>query len=150
MPIVSYLVDTNVLLYAYDRNERQKQARALACLARLWRSESGAVSAQNLGEFWVNAGRLASPVDPAVAERRVRQFCRLFTVLPVDAAVVQEAVRGVQAFQLSYWDAQLWAVAKLRGIPTILTEDLPSPAIVEGVHFINPFDAGFDPAVALA
>jgi predicted nucleic acid-binding protein len=37
-------------------------------------------------------------------------------------------------------------VVKLNQVPVILSEDFNSGGILEGVHFLNPFDAGFNPA----
>ena len=37
------------------------------------------------------------------------------------------------------WDAQIWAVARLHGIPAILSEDFSSGSVVDGVGFLNPF-----------
>ena len=50
------LVDTNVLAYAYDPRDPDRQARVTACLRRLAASRQGALSAQVLGEFFVTKG----------------------------------------------------------------------------------------------
>ena len=67
-------------------------------------------------------------------------------MLPLTAAVVLEAVRGVRAHGLSYYDAQVWAVAKLGQIPVVLSENFDAGSVLEGVSFLNPFDRAFDPA----
>jgi predicted nucleic acid-binding protein len=54
-----------------------------------------------------------------------------------------EAVRGVSAHRLSYWDALIWATAKLNRIPTVFSEDFSDGRVIEGVSFHNPFAAGF-------
>lgn len=64
-----------------------------------------------------------------------------FTVLPLTEAVVLEAVRGVGAYRLSYYDAQVWAVAKLNQVPFVLSEDFQ-----DGVTFVNPFGEDFSPS----
>ncbi len=46
------LVDTNVLVYAFDRAEPRKQKRALGTLRRLAVGNRGRLSAQILGEFF--------------------------------------------------------------------------------------------------
>ena len=65
---------------------------------------------------------------------------------PLSPAVVLEAVRGVRDHHLSYFDAQIWAVAKLNQVAVIVSEDFNSGGTLEGVHFLNPFDAGFNPS----
>jgi len=53
--------------------------------------------------------------------------------------IVLEAVRGFRLHRLSYYDAQIWATAKLHQVGMILTEDFTHDRVVEGVRFVNPF-----------
>lgn len=55
-----------------------------------------------------------------------------------------EAVRGVQAYTMSFWDALIWAVARLNGIGVVFSEDFNDGATIEDVRFVNPFAPGFD------
>ena len=50
-------VDTNVLVYAYDRSEPEKQRRALTVLDHLVLTGTGAISTQVLAEFFVAVTR---------------------------------------------------------------------------------------------
>jgi predicted nucleic acid-binding protein len=45
---------------------------------------------------------------------------------------------------MSYWDALVWATARLNQISVVLSEDFQEGRILEGVRFMNPFGAGFD------
>ena len=58
--------------------------------------------------------------------------------------MVLEAVRGVRDHRFSFYDAQIWAVARLNSIPVILSEDFNTGASIEGVLFVNPLDLSFD------
>jgi predicted nucleic acid-binding protein len=44
---------------------------------------------------------------------------------------------------LAYWDALVWAAAKLNGVANVLSEDFQDGALIEGVRFRDPFAAGF-------
>ena len=44
---------------------------------------------------------------------------------------------------MSYYDAQLWATARLNQVPIIFSEDFAAGSVVEGVRFVNPFAEGF-------
>jgi predicted nucleic acid-binding protein len=57
--------------------------------------------------------------------------------------IVLEAARGVRDHQLAYYDAQIWAAARLNQTQLILSEDFQDGQILEGVRFINPFSDGF-------
>jgi predicted nucleic acid-binding protein len=138
------LVDTNVLVYAYARSEPEKQRRALEVLDRLAVSGAGVVSTQVLAEFFVAVTRkIAAPLSAAEAYERVKNYLQSWTVLDVTGMVVLEAARGVRDHQLSFWDAQIWATARLNQIPVIFSEDFSAGQVVEGVRFVNPFAEDF-------
>ncbi len=142
------LIDTNVLVYAYDRAAPDKQRQALAVLDHLVSTDQGVLSTQVLTEFCAVALRkLPAVLTPEQVEVRVTHYARIFTVLPVTVPVIQMALRGTREHSLSFWDAQIWAAARLYGIPLILSEDFNPGAVIESVRFDNPFAAAFDWAI---
>jgi predicted nucleic acid-binding protein len=139
------MVDTNVLLYAYDRGEPVKQLQAVAVLDRLATLRMGILTPQVLAEFFVNATRkLEPPLTIEEAYDRIQNYLLAWEVLDVRGAIVLEAVRGVRTHKMAYWDAQIWASARLHQIAVIFSEDFNVGAVVEGVRFVNPFADGFD------
>ena len=71
------LVDTNVLVYAYDRSDRAKQKRAFEVLDRLAISGRGALSAQVLSEFFVVVTRkIPDPMPVEDAVRSVENYLK--------------------------------------------------------------------------
>ena len=50
-------VDTNVLVYAYDRDQAAKHHRAVEVITELWDERQGVVSTQVLQEFYVTVTR---------------------------------------------------------------------------------------------
>lgn len=141
----SVFLDTNVLVYAYDPAEPGKQARALDVLDRLVRTGAGAVSAQVLAEFVaVATAKLAAPLSLTEAYTRIENFLRIWKIVDLTGPIVLEAVRGVREHGFNYWDAQIWAAARLNQIPLVLSEDFQDGAVVEGIRFVNPFAEGFE------
>jgi predicted nucleic acid-binding protein len=121
----AFLVDTNVLVYAYDSADLVKQGRAISLLALLAANQRGAFSAQVLGEFFTTATRrITPPLTPAQAELEIVHLIRSWTVFEISDASVMEAVRIVQRASISYWDALIVATARLNRVPIVLTEDL--------------------------
>lgn len=136
------LIDTNLLLYLYDHNDPASQAQAQRVLGQLQLSGNGRLSVQNLAEFISVATRkLKMPVADAL--RQVEMFTRLWPVFDLTPMIVLEAARGVQSHQLAYWDAQVWATARLNQTPVIFSEDFAAGSVLEGVRFVNPFAADF-------
>lgn len=137
-------VDTNALVYAYDRSEPQKQRRALEVLDRLAVSRVGAISTQVLAEFFVAVTcKIGTPLSVSEAYVRVKNYLQVWTILDLTGMIVLEAARGVREHQFNFWDAQIWAAARLNQIPVVFSEDFNVGAVTEGVHFVNPFTEDF-------
>lgn len=139
------LLDTNLLIYLFDQNWPEKQAQAQQVLDQMELTGAGRLSVQNLAEFFSVATRkLSPPLTPAEALTQVTLFARLWPVLDLTQLIVLEAGRGVRDHQLSYYDAQLWATARLNQVPVIFSEDFAHEAFLEGVRFLNPFHPDFE------
>jgi predicted nucleic acid-binding protein len=133
-------VDTNVLVYAYDRAESEKQQQAMAVLDHLVMTKIGVISTQVLAEFFVTVTRkIMAPLSVDEAYRRLVNYSQAWKVVDLTGLIVLEAGRGVRDHQFSFWDAQIWATARLNQISVIFSEDFSSGEIIEGVRFVNPF-----------
>ena len=139
------LVDTNILLYAYDSGEPIKQSQAAAILDRLVTLRLGVLTPQVLAEFFVNATRkIEPPLTVKQAYNRIQNYLLSWEVLDLTGLIVLEAVRGVRTYKMANWDAQIWALARMHQIPIIFTEDFNVGAVIEGVRFVNPFSQDFN------
>jgi predicted nucleic acid-binding protein len=139
------LVDTNVLVYFYDQNSPEKQERASLVLNRLREAGLGRLSTQTLAEFVNAAKRKLDPVlTAAQAYEQASMFAASWPVLDLTSQIVLEAARGVRDHALVYYNAQIWAAARLNQIPVVLSEDFQDGQILEGVRFANPFAGRFD------
>jgi len=139
------LVDTNVLVYSVDSREPMRRDRARDVLRALRGRAVPHVSTQILGEcFATLVTRFRIGFDADGASSAVRAICAAMNVLSVDERVVREAMWGVRRYQMHYYDAQVWATARIAGIDTILTEDVQSAPEIEGVRYVNPFAGDFD------
>src|ERR1051326_7478449 len=133
------LIDTNILIYAHEPSEREKYDRALRTMDALISSGLGRLSAQILGEFLSAATRGRRPI--LTVHDALRQATLLAEALPVfdlTGLIVLEAARGVREHRLSYFDAQIWATARLNQVPTVFTEHFTNGRRLEGVQFLNP------------
>ena len=139
-----YLIDTNMLVYAGDASEPVKRTRAVEVVERLSAVRAGVVTTQVLGEYFSTVTRkFAASLGPGEALERLDHIAETNEVLDVSASVVREAARAAERYGMPYWDAQIWASARLAGIGTVLTEDLPGQPEIEGVRFVDPFAEGF-------
>ncbi len=142
MPAI--LIDTNLLVYTCDPRDAARQDQAIRVLKHLDLSRAGRLSVQVLAEFTHVVTRSANPIF--TREEAYIQIVRLVSTYPVfdlTPMIVMEAARGVRDHLLSYYDAQIWATARLNQVPIIFSEDFQDGQLLEGVRFINPFSKNF-------
>ncbi|MBF0426371.1 MAG: PIN domain-containing protein [Magnetococcales bacterium] len=132
-----YTLDTNILLYALDREADKKHAIASALLDQAV-AENCVLMLQALGEFFRAAtGKGKMPV--VEASDQVRDWLTLFRVQSAGPSTITKALRAVQDHGISFWDAMLWACAKEAGCKIVVSEDFQHGRVLEGVGFHNPF-----------
>ncbi|MBU0701103.1 PIN domain-containing protein [bacterium] len=135
-----WFIDTNILLYAYDREAGRKHQIAKELITQCWERAIGVISVQVLCEFFVQGTRTKNKIiEPIEAKSIVYNLATNWCVICPDATLIIEAIRGQSEHQLSFWDALIWATAKKAGTQYLYTEDFQHRQIVEGVQFINPF-----------
>ncbi|MCI0519249.1 MAG: PIN domain-containing protein [Chloroflexi bacterium] len=138
------LIDTNLLVYLFDLHSPDKAGRARQVLERLEAARSGRLSVQNLAEFLhVVTRKLNPPLSWAQALAQAGLFTRMWPVFDLTPLIVLEAARGARDHGLAYYDALVWASARLNQVTTIFSEDFNAGEVLEGVRFVNPFAAEF-------
>ena len=106
---------------------------------------AGVISSQVLSEFFnIVTRKIPAPLTVEEGYVRVENFIQIWQVVDLSSATVLEAIRGVKEYQFSFWDAQIWAAAKLHQVPAVLSEDFNSGSSIEGIRFVNPFGIDFD------
>jgi predicted nucleic acid-binding protein len=138
------LVDTNVLVYRFDPRFPEKQQRATALLRRGIEEDSLRVPHQAVIEFVAVATRVrgadgAPLLERTDALREAEEFLAQFTVLYPTEGVLRAALRGAAAYELSWFDAHLWAYAEHYGLEEILSEDFEHGRLLGSVRIRNPF-----------
>ena len=131
-------VDTNVLVYAYDRAEDVKQRRALQVLREVAPTDL-VISSQVLSEFYVATTRPSRPLLTTDRAREVVTSMSWTTVEVVDSDLVRRALGIHKNQSLSYWDSLIVAAATRAECTRILTEDFSSASPLEGMRIENPF-----------
>jgi len=138
------LIDTNLLVYLYDMGSPNKAAQAQRVLDRLELTRSGRLSVQSLAEFLhVSTRKLDPPLSWAEGLTQASLFTRMWPVFDLTPLIVLEAARGARDHGLPYYDAQIWAAARLNQVAIVFSEDFSDGQVLEGVRFANPFSADF-------
>lgn len=132
-------VDTNVIVYAYDKSAGEKHRIAAGIMKDLWKSGLGTVSTQILQEFFVTlTKKIPTPLDIPVVRETVRRLARWDVVL-IDVDTIISATELQERHKYSFWDSLVIASAIAGGAKTILSEDLADSQTIQGITVRNPF-----------
>ena len=137
------LVDTNVLVYRFDPRFPEKQRVATELLREGVRSGDVLLPHQALVEFVAAVTRPIAGDAPLLnrtdATQEVEALLVLFDVLYPTEDIVRLALRGAATYQLSWFDAHMWAYAEAYGLGTLLSEDFQHDRTYGTVRVVNPF-----------
>lgn len=133
-------VDTNVLVYAKDRRNRNKQISATQWLDALWDRGAGRLSFQVLKEFYHAALR---PGGIGLASDDARAFVKAFLAwnpIVEDAGLIAQGWAVQDRYRFSWWDCLIVGAAHLAGCDYLLTEDLQHEQQLGRLTVLNPFE----------
>ena len=130
-------VDTNVLVYAHDKDAGQKHTLAADLIMGLWGSGNGVISTQVLQEFYVIVTRkVRYPMQSSEARRLIRNYLEWDVVIN-GGPIILHAVEIEEYHQLSFWDALIVAAAYSKNAGILFTEDLNDGQQIEGITIQN-------------
>jgi predicted nucleic acid-binding protein len=136
---VPSFVDTNILVYAEDRDAKGKHEVARDLVLDLWNERDGVLSVQVLQEFYVTVTRkIKKPLAAARALEIVQEYLS-WSVVENTGKLLVEAVSLQQRAQLSFWDAMVVQAAINAGCDKLYTEDLNAGQRIGSVVIVNPF-----------
>lgn len=137
-------VDTNVLVYARDDSEPEKQPKAFAWLQHLWERRRGRLSTQVLCEYYVTVTKKLTPgLEKEIARADLRNL-HAWQPLAIQQPVIERAWDLQDQHQLSWWDALIMAAAHACGCRYLLSEDFTAGRDYGDVRVINPFRTSCD------
>ena len=131
-------VDSNVLIYAHDADQKRKNPVARKLLVELVKTRRIALTPQVLQEFYVNVTRkIAKPIT----RRMARDIVADFSVWCVDTtpADIAAAFRIEDDSKIGFWDALICASALKSGAGILYSEDLDAGQKIAGIEIRNPF-----------
>lgn len=130
-------IDTNILIYAEASDEPAKQRMALATLKTLFETASGVLSTQVLQEYCNVA--IKKLKLPATHIRAQLDLYQQFEVVQVTPDTIRAALDLHQTRSIGFYDAIILASAQTAGCNELLSEDLNTGEVMNGVRIRNPF-----------
>ncbi len=135
--VAKIFLDTNILVYTVDRNDKKKLSKARKILENLTKSDIPVISTQVLQEFY-SATTKKLKLDKIIAKNIIHNF-RNIEIVNVDLGVIEQGIDISILSQISFWDGLVIASAEQANCSLIYSEDLNNNQTIRGIKIINPF-----------
>jgi predicted nucleic acid-binding protein len=132
------LLDTNILVYAYDAADQRKQRIAQDLIMKALAGEF-IISTQILAEF---AATLLHKIAPPLSAVDVITLLDALAPIPViatDGDIVRRAVEAQAKYGIHFYDGMIVAAAERAGCERIWSEDLNAGQKYFSVSIATPF-----------
>ena len=134
-------VDTNVLVYAFDRGASPKKAVAQRLIGELMDADRLRVSTQVLQELFVTLTRKVAQPCTSEEALAVIEDLTAWPLMVVDYPAIRAAASLVSEAKVSFWDALVVVAAARSGASILYSEDLNHGQEILGVRVENPFES---------
>jgi predicted nucleic acid-binding protein len=133
---VDVFIDTNILVYAHDKDGGERHTRAVALIEGCWqRRERPSLSIQVLQELHVNLIRKG--IDVEQSANVVSRYLS-WRVVDNTGHLLRQAFVEQQRWKVSFWDSLIIAAARRAGVSTLWSEDLNEGQDYGGLSVVNP------------
>jgi len=139
-----YFVDSNIVVYAYDKTESGRHEQAKALLIRLWEKQLGVLSTQVLQEYYAVSLRKSRGPETVRQIQATLQVLAKWPVVTVTPGLILMAAELSGRYQISFWDGLIIAAASAAQVDAIFSEDLSHRQLYSGIPIINPLRPDFD------
>ena len=134
-------VDTNVLVYAFDKSSSPKKRVAQGLMNELMEEDRLRLSTQVLQELFVALTRKVSQRCSSEEARAVLEDLAVWPVMVIDYPAIRAAAGLADQAKISFWDALVVVAAARTGASVLHTEDMNDGQEILGVRISNPFAA---------
>ena len=133
----SYFLDTNILVYAFERDATDKKQRARELISD---NQPWHISWQVVQEFCnVSLHRFKEPLSHEYLNDLIELLLKPHSSVYPDSSIWQTAIQIKTATQYRFYDSLIIAAALRSGAEVLYSEDLQHIRRIEHLKIINPF-----------
>lgn len=134
------LIDTNVLVYSFHKNEAVKHTIAVRILSHLMNNKQAVVSIQNIVEFSrVLTEKVTPPLDSDCIRQTIDGLTHSMRILRYTPQTIMKALIIIKKYKIHFFDALLIATMEEHFITEIITENEKDFQKYPGIKVTNPF-----------
>lgn len=129
-------IDTNIIVYANDESNLQKQKTAISTITQLMMQRNGVISTQVLQEYaYIAFKKLNQQQDVVLRQIRLLESLE---VVNQTADQIRRAIEIMHVYKIGFWDSCIISNAEFANCSEIYSEDLNTGQFYSGIQIINP------------
>lgn len=135
------LIDTNILVYAYDSVAGSKHSTAKELLKKAW-EEAAIISLQNLCDFFVViTKKVEKPVSIKQAKDIIEDIIcsKEWAIIDRTSETIINTLELTRGTNVHFWDEVIAATMLEFGVKVIITENVKDFSKIKQIKVINPF-----------
>lgn len=135
-------LDTNILVYSFDRDEPVKRAKAVRLIDKLVREDVETVLLWQVAAEFLSCLRRwerEERIDRQETLGNLERLDSMFRCVMPTQAVLGKSLDLGSRYSLSHWDSLLVAACIEAGVRKLYSEDLASGTQYDSVTVVNPF-----------
>ncbi|MDR0515684.1 MAG: PIN domain-containing protein [Fibromonadaceae bacterium] len=131
-------IDTNILVYAYNSDDDDKQNIAAKLLNENLAEEEIYISVQVLNEFYAVLSR--HKITHLDIKQYADEIISSVRILPISVLTTRKAFTVKEKYHYSWWDSLVLASALENDCKIIYSEDMQHGQVIENtLEIVNPF-----------
>ncbi len=142
---MNFLIDTNIIAYAYDLSEPLKREKCLSLIEEIFSGEKEAfITNQILGELFVTLTKnFKRPMEKEDAQIIISSIIKSNNWIKINYNhnTIERAIILSREYSLPFWDSLISATMIENNITVIYTENEKDFNKIQGIKVINPLQA---------
>lgn len=135
-------IDTNILVYLFDKTERQKQTKAKKIISERLSSSKFFLSVQVINEFInITSKKISFPIPLNKQKEIIDLLNDIFIIASLSLETTLSAIEIKNKYKYSFWDSLIISSAIENKCNILFSEDMQHGSIVEStLTIVNPFE----------
>ncbi len=133
------IIDSNILVYAFDLSEKEKHLKAKKFLTKMLFENKGILSVQNLIEFHATiTKKVKNPVSKEISQQIIKELSDSVEIINYSEKTIINSINFEKSYKLHFWDSLLASTMQENNIFLIYTENIKDFKKIPWIKTINP------------
>lgn len=130
-------LDSNILIYSFDKSDKVKQKISLDLTNQLVFNDNIYISTQVIQEFYINATQKIKEKIPSVEAKEFIKCLKTSNVYINDTDTIIQSIDIQKKYRLSFWDSLIISSALSIECNILYSEDLQDGLVIDGKMIVK-------------